>query len=329
MKIATVCACAALAMGGNLMAPFSAADAKTLIRLGHSRAAEESLWLMDTPAGVTPNRGKAYEVKFIPFRSSSNRFKAYEAGELDCGTGPAATLIFAAANGVKFKAVASISKETSRGAVTGYYVLKDSPIKTIADLKGKTLALNGYKGGTELWVRAALKTAGLDADKDVRFALVRFSQMGNALRSKKVDLTIFVEPFTSFEEKKGGVRLLFTSRKGMPFDEDLQSMYCSEKFIAANRGAVKAFLADFVATTKYYLKNLKAARKALVKAKKVRVKGKVLMTLPDWYRDPNARLNVQDWGKLQDAMVSSGFMKASKKIDVKSIVDESLLPPAK
>lgn len=54
------------------------AQAAEKIRLGHSQATEESLWLMDTPGGVTPNRGKVYDAEFIPFRSASDRFKAFE-----------------------------------------------------------------------------------------------------------------------------------------------------------------------------------------------------------------------------------------------------------
>ena len=305
------------------------AQAAEKIRLGHSQATEESLWLMDTPGGVTPNRGKAYDAEFIPFRSASDRFKAFEAGQLECGTGTAISLIFAAANGVKFKALASISKESSKGAVSELTVRDDGQIKTIADLKGKLIALNGFKSATELYAHAAMLKAGLDPKRDARYTVVPFPQMADQLRAGQVDLVMLIEPFTSAEKKKPGLRQLFTSREALPFDEDLQTLYCGEEIIKKNPAAVKAFVADFIATTKAYLADVKAARKHLIAAKKVRIDEAVFLDLPDNYRDPEGRLFAEDWNKLQDVMIKTGFQEANTRFDAKSIIDQSFLPSGK
>ncbi len=45
----------------------------------------------------------------------------------------------------------------------------DSPVKTIADLKGKTIGVFAISGGNMPMTRAILKNAGLDPDRDVSF----------------------------------------------------------------------------------------------------------------------------------------------------------------
>ena len=306
------------------MASAALAQAPVKIRQGHSQAAEENLWLMDTPAAVTPNRGKAYDFEFFPFRGADERFKAYEAGQLDCATGTAASIIFAVSQGIRLKIVASISKESAKGDVVRYWVLQDSPVKGVKDLKGKIIALNGFKSAIELYVRAAMLDAGLDPDRDAKFVVLRFPIMAEALRTGKVDLTALVQPFATIEQKKGGIRALFTSRDPLPFDEDLQTMYCSEEFLRKHPAPIRAYLADFVATTKWYLANQAAGRKALADAKKVMSDTAVLGEVPDSYRDPNGRTDLDGYYKLQDVMIRVGFQK--NRIDPKEFIDLSFLP---
>jgi len=300
------------------------AQAPVKIRQGHSQAAEENLWLMDTPAGVTPNRGKAYDFEFFPFRGADERFKAYEAGQLDCATGTAASIIFAVSQGIKLKIVASISKESTKGDVVRYWVRADSDIKSVKDLRGKIIAINGYKSAIELYARAAMIDAGLDPDRDAKFVVIRFPVMGEALRTGKVDLTSLVQPFTTIEQKKAGIRALFASRDPLPFDEDLQTLYCAETFLQQHPAAIRAYLADFVATTKWYLANQAAARKALAAAKKVVSDTDVLAEVPDSYRDPDGRTDIDSYYKLQDVMIKVGFQK--NRIDPKEFIDLSFLP---
>ena len=76
-------------------------------------------------------------------------------------------MIFAAAEGITAKFIASISRESSRGFSTSYYVKESSPIRSVADLKGRTVGINGFSTSGHLWLKAALDKHGL-ADTDVR-----------------------------------------------------------------------------------------------------------------------------------------------------------------
>jgi ABC-type nitrate/sulfonate/bicarbonate transport system substrate-binding protein len=298
-----------------------------LIRIGHATAVEENLLAMDTAVGVTPGRGKSYEFTLFPFRSSSDRFKAYQADELDCATGAAVGLIFAAANGVDLKAVASISKTSDEVPTSEYWVTENSPIKSLSDLKGKTIAINGYRSTAELETRLALSQAGLDPRRDARFVVMGFPEMGDAVRGGQIDLATMVLPFIEVERKKGGLRKLFSSQDVLPFNPDLATLYCRPSFLEQHPATIRAFLADFVATTQRYLSDVKAARIALLDAKKSRIEPDVYLNMPDYYREPHGWLSIEDWDRLQDAMIKVGFM--AHKIDIGSIVDQHFLssPP--
>jgi len=294
------------------------------IRVGHGAAVEEQLWLMKAKPDVTPNQGKAYTLDFQLFRGTDQRFKAVEAKELDVFTSSGSSAIVAYSQGLKFKAVASVSMESSKGFVTQYVVLADSPARTIADLKGKTIGNNAARSSIELWARMALAKHGLNPDRDVSWAIVPFPAQGEALRSKKLDVAALPQPFAAAEMAKGGVRTLFTSKEGMPFDEELILLLVTEDFAAKQPAALKAFMADFAAATRFYVAKPKEARKALIDAKLVRVPEALYVNMDDNYRNPTAHIDVEALKKAQDVMVAQGHQKT--KVDPAAFVDMSYLP---
>ena len=93
----------------------AAAQAPVQIRVGHGAAGEEQLWLMKAKPDITPNQGKAYTLDFTGFRGTDQRFQAYEAGAIDAATSSGNTVLFASSQGLKFKALASLSYEGSKG----------------------------------------------------------------------------------------------------------------------------------------------------------------------------------------------------------------------
>lgn len=310
------------AIGIAIAAPAAAEAVK--IRVGHGAAVEEQLWLMKAKPDVTPNQGKAYSLDFQLFRGTDQRFKAVEAKELDVFTSSGSSAIVAFSQGLIFKAVASISMESSKGFVTQYVVLADSPVKTIADLKGKTIGNNAARSSIELWARMALAKHGLNPDRDVNWAVVPFPAQGEALRSKKLDVAALPQPFAAAEAAKGGIRTLFTSKEGMPFDEELILLLVTEDFAARQPAALKAFMADFAAATKFYVEKPKEARKALIDAKLVRVPEQLYVDMQDNYRNPTARIDVEALRKAQDVMLAQGHQKT--RIDPAAFVDMSYLP---
>lgn len=294
------------------------------IRVGHGSAVEEQVWLMKAKPGVTPNQGKVYNLEFTLFRGTDTRFQAFEAGQLDIATASGHSVIFAASQGLKFKAVASVSRESAKGFVTQFMVLDSSPIKSVKDLKGKTVGNNAARSSIELWERVALEKAGLNPNRDVNWAVVPFPSQGEAVRSGKLDVGAFPQPFAANEIKRGGMRTLFTSKDANPNDEELMLLLASESFAAKNPAVLRAFLSDLVAATKYYLANEREAKQALLDSKMVRIPAEIFLGMPDNTRTADCRIDVGALRHMRDDLLKSGF--ATKSIDPASFVDLSFLP---
>lgn len=300
-----------------------AADPVT-IKLGRQTAAEEPLWVMIAKPDLAPNLNKVYKLDITAFRASDATFKAYEGGQVDAATASANAAIVAASKGLDFKIVASLSLESKDGSFTPYAVKADSPIKTIADLKGKTVGINGYRTSIELWARAALIKGGLNPDRDVNWAVIPFPAMPEAVRTGKVDIAGMPELFSKGPLAKGEIRPLFSSKTGIPQDEELIVMIMRPSLMKQQPAAVKAFLADLATVTKWYIAHPKEGKQAFLDAKLVAMPPELLFSLTDYKRDPNARPSVQALENQQDVMLKLGFQE--KKIDIKKLVDLSLSP---
>ena len=87
---------------------------------------------------------------------------ALTSGEIDYHTVVSPALV-AALRGIPVRVVACFTP----GLTTA--IIARPELKTIQDLKGKTIGLNSLGGGLESTVRMMLKHYGLDPDKDVKF----------------------------------------------------------------------------------------------------------------------------------------------------------------
>ena len=298
-----------------------------LIRMGRGFAAEEQLWLMSARPDLAPNQGKRYQLKQILFQANPERFQAFLAGELDAGTAPGLAVIFARAQGVDMKIVASVCLEAKgkQWFSTTYMVKDDGPIKTAKDLKGGTIGVVGIKTATDLWARAGLLKAGLVPDRDTKVVPMGFPAIGDSVRTGKVSAGTFVEPFYSAEMAKGGLRKLFTAVEAVGYDHELLDLFFGEKFLKAHPEAVRAFLADYVAVTRYYLENTAKAKADLHKAGFVRTPLDIYLRNADWKRTPSARLDVASLKKLSTFMLEK-LQWLEKPVNVDEMVDQSFLP---
>jgi ABC-type nitrate/sulfonate/bicarbonate transport system substrate-binding protein len=298
-----------------------------LIRLGRGFAAEEQVWLMSARPDLAPNQGKKYQLKQILFQANPQRFQAYLAGEIDAGTAPGLSVIFANEQGLDLKVVASVCLEAAgkEWFSTTYMVKDDGPVRSVKDLKGGTIGVVGIKTATDLWARAGLLNAGLQPDKDTKVVPMAFPVIGDAVRTGKISAGTFVEPFYSAEVAKGGLRKLFTAVEAVGYDHELLDLWFGEKFLKANPEAVRAFLADYVAVTKYYLANTAQAKRDLHKAGFVRTPLEIYLKNADWKRDPDARVNVESLKKLT-VFMREKLNWLEKPVNVDALVDQSYLP---
>src|ERR1700754_2513422 len=196
---AAAAAAAVSVLGAN------AAQAQKTIRVGWTIPAEESkYWMMKRPQEF-PDIGKTYKIEWTQFQGTAPMTQALAAGALDCATQAPLSL----ANGVvggnlKAYIVAQHVYEKPGGFSVYWAVKEDSPIKTIADLKGKTIGISVIGGGTYGPFAMLLKKNGVDPDKDIKLVETVFAVSDDALRQGRVDAVNYNQPFAARAEAKGG-----------------------------------------------------------------------------------------------------------------------------
>jgi ABC-type nitrate/sulfonate/bicarbonate transport system substrate-binding protein len=314
---------AATVAGGFGSQTTAAADEPVTLRLGYGPAAEEQVWLLIAKPELGKNQGKLYKLDATRFSGSDKRTQAFVAGAIDLFEGSATGMMNAAAEGVASKIICSITRESKRGFSTSFYVPDISPIKSVPDMKGKTVAVNGFETAGHLWLKAALEKHGM-TDKDVTIVPVPFPAMQESLRSGKIDVGEFPQPFAALLEKQAKVRKLFDAKYGLPFDEELIVIAGKDDFLKKNATAIKAFLSDVKDATRFYLEKPREARQILIDAKMVRVSPDVYLDMHDYYRDPSLRPDAEALKKVQEFQIKAGFQK--KAVDVNTVIDTSYLP---
>jgi NitT/TauT family transport system substrate-binding protein len=88
-----------------------------------------------------------------------------------------------------------------------------SPIYSVKDLAGKTIAVNALNGLPQFLTDTVLATNGIDPSQ-VHFVAVPFPAMGKALLAHRVDAAFMIEPFVTQAEDSAGLVTLFDLNDG-------------------------------------------------------------------------------------------------------------------
>jgi ABC-type nitrate/sulfonate/bicarbonate transport system substrate-binding protein len=311
--LAAACAGLILAFGGQ-----AARSEPIKIRVGIGSAVEEQLWLLIAKPDLAPNYGKAYTIEWNRFPGADKRIQAFEAGAQDVITASANSAILAASEGIDFKMVASLSRESSRGFFTKFLAKDSSPIHSIKDLKGKKIGINGFNGSGHLWTHVILEANGL-TESDVTLVPLPFPAQSEGLKSGTLDVGMFPQPFANMIAKDMPVRTIYTSKDAAPFEEELMLLIAKPAWVSANSAALKAMTDDLVAVTKYYAENSATARETLIDKNMVRIDKPTYVAMQDYYRDPSVQVSLMALEKMQDLQMKAGFQ--TQKVDLACRVD--------
>jgi len=174
-------------------------------------------------------------VAWSEFPSGPPLMEALNAGAVDFGTAGEAPPIFAQAASPELRYVG-----TEPPAPRGEAILvpKDSPVRSVADLRGRTLALNKGSNVHFLVVRA-LERAGLPYDA-VKLAFLAPADANAAFVRGSVDAWAIWDPYLAAAERATGARVLADGQGIAPNRE----FYLSRRaFTEANPDIVSAILA--------------------------------------------------------------------------------------
>jgi sulfonate transport system substrate-binding protein len=292
---------------------------------------ETIIFLDHLKQNVLTNYGKAYVIDMTFTRGSPEAATLLASGQADMAvlaSGPFATAVNKGAVTGGMTIVADSYQDGHAGrASNSFVVLEDSPIKTIADLKGKKIAINAFGSAVDVVLRVALKKAGMDPRRDVQIVEVAFPNIGAAVREKRVDCGCLVIPFLPAETAKGGLRTVFTGGDAMGPASVIFQVARTE-FLKSNQAAVRAYLADYVQGLAWYNDPANRTKAIEVIAEYLKSPKEVLDSYfaspRDYFRDPGGCVAPAMIQKPIDAMAEEKLIEP--RIDVSKFVDLSYLP---
>ncbi|GLI24799.1 sulfonate transport system substrate-binding protein [Xanthobacter flavus] len=187
----------ALALGAG-----SARAQEKVVRIGYQKYG--TLILLKNKGLLEPLlKPLGYSVKWAEFPAGPQLLEALNAGAVDFGNTGEAPPIFAQAAGAP---LVYVGYEPAAPQGEAILVPKDSPLKTVADLKGKTVALNKGSNVHYLLVKA-LEKAGVPYS-DIETAYLTPADARAAFERGSVDAWAIWDPFQAAAEKTIDARQL-------------------------------------------------------------------------------------------------------------------------
>jgi len=156
--------------------------------------------------------------------------------------------------GVKIKGFYVQARETIYRIV----VPADSPLQSVAQLKGKTIGVPALASGSVPFSKALVASVGLDPDKDIKLLAVGVGAPGRlALQQKQVDALALWDTLQASIENSG----LQLRRLDLPMVHEMlgQTMATRDDFVAENAAVLVGFARGVAKATLFGLSNPEAA----------------------------------------------------------------------
>lgn len=269
------------------------------------------------------------KVEAVPTRGGAESLPAVAGGSLQIAYVSYELVFMAQEQGFDFIIIAANTRERVKAnpqAPSGYegqaaiIALEESGIKTVRDLKGRSLAVNGLKNINWLEAVELLSRNGVDRDQ-VQWVELPFPQMGAALRAKKVDAAYAVEPTIAVEKDRGGLRIIDWPRAAVLPDPpaDIAGLVASKAWVDKNPALVERFVAAFYKATDWLNKN--PGELVPLVARYTRLKPEVVQKMER--QDMHHPLSIKSLQMQADLALKWGLIK--KALDVRRIVHPTAL----
>jgi sulfonate transport system substrate-binding protein len=276
--------------------------------------------------------GKSYVFEPVHYNGTPLMITAMATGDLEIGTLAYSSLALAIEN-AGMDDVRIIADDFQDGVgghyTTQYFVLKDSPIKAVEDLKGKVLATNAAGSAVDIAMRAMLRQHKLEDKRDYTVVEAAFPTMRAMLMEKKVDLFPGVIPFALDPELAKSARVLFTQKEAIGSTQMIV-WAVRKSFVDKNRAAMVDLMEDALRIARWYLDPANHQEAVAIAARLTKQPPERfdpwLFTARDYYRDPNMRPNLDALQANIETQRQLNFLKSS--LDVKKYADLSIVEEA-
>jgi sulfonate transport system substrate-binding protein len=235
----------------TLLSSLHAQPARPELRIGFQKGA--SLLVLQKAQGSLEKKlaPLGFGVKWVEFPAGPQLLEGLNVGSVDIGFVGEAPPIFAQAAGARFY---YIGHEPAAPQAEALLVPRDSPVGSVAQLKGRKIALNKGSNVHYLLVKL-LEKNGLQLS-DVQPVYLAPADARAAFEGGRVDAWVIWDPFTSAAEKQIGARVL-ADATGVASNHQF---YLGERgFVEKNPQVIRAVFEDSVEKGRWLKANLREA----------------------------------------------------------------------
>jgi NitT/TauT family transport system substrate-binding protein len=301
------------------------------IRISYVVAPSDWAPLLPEKPDLLHHNGKSYQLEVVRVVGTPALVQAMANDEIQIGNHSYSSLGIAIQN-AGMDDLRIISDQFQDGvpgkSTTRYYVLKDSPIQKVEDLKGKVVSSNAAGSAVDVAMRAMLKKHGLEDKRDYTFIEAPLPAQTPMLLDKKADLISSVVPFQYDPRLRDQGRILFTQRDIFGITQMIV-LTARKSFIDKNRAALVDFMEDNLRVVRWYLdpKNHDEAVKIASKLTKLPPERfPWLFTDQDYARNGNLMPDMKALQANVNATRELGFIK--QPLDVQKYTDLSIVQEA-
>jgi NitT/TauT family transport system substrate-binding protein len=243
MKLQHLTFCTATLLG---LVSAGATHAQTTLRLGKAQANQFAFVPADVGADTGIFKKHGIDVEISSFAGDAKEMQAVAAGSIDIalGGGPAIATIV---KGVPMKAVAA---EANAPNTILLVVLKDGPIQSVDDLKGRTVSVSTV-GSLTYWLTQQLSRAQGWGDNGIKIAPLGSAETQiAALKTHQID-GVTTDGATVYKFAETGAAHILVKFGDRVKDFHVHVIYASDSLISSNPAALNAFLAGWFETIAY------------------------------------------------------------------------------
>ena len=202
------------------------------IKIGYLPSDHDAALFVANSTGMFKDAGM--DVELYEYNNGGDMMSAMASGDLDVGYVGVPPVIHSMSKGVPVKIVAGAQNEGS-GLVS-----HSSSVKSISDLKGKTVATPGEASIQSVLLKYDLNKNGLNIS-DIESPSMKVSSMNDALRTESIDGMLTYEPYVTISEEINNKTLVENSSDIYP-DHPCCVVVMNEKFISEHNKNAKKVL---------------------------------------------------------------------------------------
>jgi NitT/TauT family transport system substrate-binding protein len=318
---------ASLPAGGGAVAP----PGSDPVRVGHMPIFAFAPFFVALDKGYFEEEGIAVEL--VRFRTGSEMIAPLAAGHLEVGGGEAGpALLNAVAQGFDVRAVAALASQPPGYGAVPLLVRRDlyesGAVNSPADLAGRKVAVNTYRGNAEYLLAAALEGTGV-ALEDVDMISLPFPEMPAAFANGAIDGAILPHPLAARALGSGSAAVLVEGDKIADSPQN-GVVYFGRRLLEEDGGerGTRFLRAYLKAVRDLQGEGWRDAENAAILAARTKVPLKAILKGKPYYFEPDGAINEKSLGKILGYHVSRGYTELKEPFPPDRVIDRSFLDRA-